>query len=142
MTGPWSSVLTTAADIYEPDNAVGLLGLLIIGLPASLPAIAALVVVLRGQRKGRQRRDQDRAVLDVVRDNVQNGHPDPLRADLDRQFASLHTRLDEQGRDIRGIRTDVGGIRGDAREDRTNLADLERRVQIFVKREHPGAGPV
>lgn len=44
----------TAAEMYEPDDTVGLLGLLIIGLPATLAAIGTIVIGVLTVR-GRER---------------------------------------------------------------------------------------
>lgn len=149
-----------AGEWYNPDNTIDLLGLLILGLPASLPAVAALIVVVRGQRRGRKRWASDRDTLRDVQDQVsvvarevKNDHPDGsnLRDQLDR----MDVRLDEaialvrdiheqqigHGRDIRGIRTDVEELRGEARTLRADQRDHERRVQEAYRLAHPDLPP-
>ncbi|MCP3811562.1 MULTISPECIES: hypothetical protein [Mycolicibacterium] len=153
MTLP--EVIRAAAEYYEPNDAIGLAGLFVIGLPSILAAvasIAAIVVSVRGQRRGKDRREEDRAVLndvsekvnvlpdvqrkvDVVRNNVQNGHSDPLRDDLDRQFAAIHRKVEEkfneQARDLRAMRNDVrrdiGGIREEIRTERQERIEGDKR---------------
>lgn len=140
-----AEALRTAAEVYEPNDAIGLAGLFIIGLPgilAAVASIAAIVVSVRGRRRGEDRREEDRAVLrdvsekvDVVRSNVQNGHPDPLREDLDRQFAAIHRKVDEkfdaQARDLRAmgqdVRRDIGGIREEIRTERHERIEGDKR---------------
>lgn len=149
-----ADALQTAAEVYNPDDTIDLLGLLIIGLPGSLPAIAALIMVIRGQRKGKDRRAEDRAILDgvsknvgVIKTEVKNDHPDTtnLRDDLDEirnLVKDVSDRQVDQSRDIRGIRTDVGELRGADRDVRKDLTALERRTVAFARREHPGADPL
>lgn len=143
MTGLLQSIVSTAAEVYEPDNGTGLIGLLIIGLPSTIAA------TLSGWALVRQKRIE--AGVQATNKQVVNGHADadPLRKDLDTKFAQLGSKIDgldglvrTQGRDIGGIREDVGMIRGEAREDRQNLAQLEGRIAKFVRREHPGAEPL
>jgi predicted RNase H-like nuclease (RuvC/YqgF family) len=150
---------------YNPDDTTDLIGLaLIYGFPSLIAAIAGTataVITVRGQRKGKFRRDEDRAVLDevkkkvdVVRDEVKNDHPDNqnLRDQVDRMetmLASLTSNVTDirerqidHGRDIGGIRDDVGGLRGELRDERSNRRDLETRINGFIRREHPGADPL
>ena len=142
-----------AGEWYNPDNTIDLLGLLILGLPASLPAVAALIVVVRGQRHHRDTLRDVQDQVSVVRREVKNDHPDDsnLRDQLDR----MDVRLDEaialvrdiheqqigHGRDIRGIRTDVGELRGEARTLRADQRDHERRVQEAYRLAHPDLPP-
>lgn len=160
-------VLRTAAETpppYDPKDTTDLIGLaLIYVLPALIAAavgIASLVVTVRGQRKGKYRRDQDREVLDdvaqkvdVVRDEVKNDHVDDnLRDQIDRlesgmrhltgTVSEIRARQIDHGNDIGGIRDDVGAVRGELRDDRGNLRDLETRINKFIRREHPGADPL
>lgn len=149
-----AGVLATAAEIYPPDDTIDLLGLIIIGLPGSIPALAAFVVVLRGQRKGKDQYDKDRVLLtdvstkvNVIRGEVKNDHPDDrnLRDDLDEirdLVKDVNDRQVDQTRDIRGIRKDIGDLRGADRDDRNDHDDLVRRLNAFIRRELPGADPL
>lgn len=140
---------------------VGLAGLLIL-------AAANLLQTIYGQRKARTDRIRQKRVVDelrsdvlVVRDQVRNDHPEKpnMRDDIDEVKGALtdfrdtlkdfrealegvHGKLDEQGRDVRGIRQDVGIVRGELRETRKDHRDLERRVVDFSRREHPGSEPL
>ena len=156
-----AEVLRTAAEVYNPDDTIDLLGLLIIGLPASLPAIAALVVVVRGQRRGVRRWKGDRKLLNDVHKQTVNDHPEEenMREQLDRiehkqnalhgEFSEMRSRQIDQGRnmgvirdDIGGIRDDVGDLRGADRVAHQEHTDLVRRLNAFIRREHPGADPL
>lgn len=165
-----AEVLHTAAEQFDPSDGIDLLGMLIVIIPSTIAAIGVVyvsVITVRGQKRGRERRNEDRAVLDgvaekvdVVRDEVKNDHvEDNLRDQVDRlergltrviQLVEDNTQktehisrnVTEQGRDISGIRTDVGGLRGELRDDRGNLRDLETRINGFIRREHPGADPL
>lgn len=149
-----TEVLRTATEVYNPDDTIDLLGLLIVGLPASLPAIAALVVVVRGQKKGKARWKGDREMLGDVHRQTVNDHADDenLRDQIDRmeaaqklmaeQVAEVRDWQVEHGHDLRGLRQDVGALRGEDRTARAAHDDLVRRVNAFIRREHPGADPL
>lgn len=164
---------------YNPDDTTDLIGLaLIYGFPSLIAAIAGTataVITVRGQRKGKDKRQEDRAVLDevskkvtdvttdvkAVRRQVNNDHPEEenLRDQMDymqRQndlltdlikgqntvLEEIKSRQDDHGRDIRGIRTDVGQLRGSDRVIKEEHDDLVRRLNGFIRREHPGADPL
>lgn len=157
---------------FNPDDSIDLIGLFLIYVLPSLVAagasIAVVVLTVRGQKRGRAGRKSDRKVLDdvaekveVVRGEVKNDHPDEanLRDQIDRMEYGLESVLGfmhetqqrhiSLTRDIGGIRDDVGGIRKDVGElrgaDRAARADhddLVRRLNGFIRREHPGADPL
>lgn len=135
-----ADVLGAAAEVaYKPDDGIDLLGLLIIYAPAWLPALGTLAVVVHGQRKGRDRRNEDRAVLadmhekvEVVKREVKNDHPDDqnMRDQIDRIEQAVST----QGEDIREIRQrqieqgrDIGGIREELRTERKERIEGDER---------------
>lgn len=122
------------------------------------PVIAAGIPLVYKQRQHNQ---QTAKQLAAVRDQVVNSYPqtgpnlrddvDAIKAEQARAaergeliMAVLSSIRDEQvetRRDIGGLRGDIGLVRGEAREDRRNLADLEGRINTFAKREHPGVPP-
>lgn len=151
----------------EVDNVWGFLAVLGV-------AIANLVIIVVGQRRGIKRRAEDREVLTDVKDNVavvkeevKNDHVDDnLRVQMDRLERQNHrlerqnqrllevlegqnsvleemqSRKDAQGRDIRGLRTDFGGLRGELRDQSEEHRSFVRRVIDFSRRNHPGADPL
>lgn len=150
--------LRTAAEVYNPDDTTDLIGLaLIFVVPASVAAIASIVgavITVRGQRKGAVRWKGDRKMLTDVHKQTVNDHPEEenFREQVDRieatqrlmcrQFGEIRDWQVEHGHDIRGLRQDLGAMRGDLRTDRGNLSDLETRINAFIRREHPGADPL
>ena len=138
----------TAAEMYEPDDTVGLLGLLIIGLPATLAAIGTIVIgvlTVRGQRAGRARARKIDAKTEAIHEQTVNTHDTNMRDDLDEirdMVKVISARQIDQGRDIRGLRTDVGELRGEDHDARAAHDDLVRRLNAFIRREHPGADPL
>lgn len=137
------SVVQTAAEVYEPDDIIGVAGLLVIGLPSTIGAVLAGIALVR---QSRSEKKVDTVAAGVAETNRSvNRRPTSARDDLDEIRAivkDVSDRQVEHGRDIRGIRTDIGEMRGEARQDRQNLADLEGRVTRFARREHPGADPL
>ncbi|ORA24882.1 hypothetical protein BST13_33435 [Mycobacterium aquaticum] len=159
----------------EIDNMWAFLG--VIAFVAS-----NLVITIIGQRKGRERRSEDReqltatankveavskkvdtvtADVKVVRGEVKNDHPDDenMRDQLDRMeqqnkllvqlvesqgviLQEVQERQDDHGRDIRGLRTDMGVLRGEDRDIKREHTDLVRRLNAFIRREHPHADPL
>ncbi|QDF19846.1 hypothetical protein SEA_FULBRIGHT_29 [Mycobacterium phage Fulbright] len=100
-----------AAEVYNPDDTIDLLGLFIIGLPGSLPAIAALWVTVRGQRKGRERARRLDAKTEEIHEHVVNTHDTNMRADLD-------ALRDLVANGFKRIERDIGGIREELRTER------------------------
>ena len=77
----WRSLLTTAAETYEPHNWWGVVGLLIVNAGVIITAVGTVVLLVR-QRGVRN----DTA---AVKAQVVNGHPDPLRADVDKLILAV-----------------------------------------------------
>lgn len=148
MSWTWArEVITTATEIYEPNDTIGLIGLLIIGLPAFIPAIAGLIIVLRGQRKDKERWVGHRKVLDDIHKQAVNGHPESenMRDQLDRMEARQKRHdslLDELSKDVAGLRRDDGAIHGQLRDHAEAHRSLETRVVQAFRREHPDSDPL
>ena len=145
-----AEVLHAAAEVYNPDDGIDLLGLLIIGLPALVSAIGVFVVGIitgRGQKRGRARARRTDAMTDEIHAQTVNDHisKSNLRDDIDEIRDLVKDMSDRQiayGHDIRGIRADVGELRGADRDANTAHTDLVRRLNAFIRREHPGADPL
>lgn len=119
--------LIVAAESYEPHSLLGVLGLLIISIPATVTA-AGTVMILWRQRKTAGKVDDIQAGVDETNRQVKNGHPDPLRTDLDRLIGAVGDIHDELRAERRERREDVGELRTDMTR---KLADLA--VQIDAK---------
>lgn len=135
---------------FNPDSWLDLLAYVIIGIPATIAAVATI----RGQHKGKERWKRDREDVVEIRDNAREIHEQTvndhaaksnMRDDIDEIRELVKDMSDRQiayGRDIRGIRADVGELRGADRDARTEHDDLVRRLNAFIRREHPGADPL
>lgn len=126
-------VLTTvfAQDVaaYEPKTLIGLLGLLIaVAIPAVAAGIPGWISLWRSRSVAPDLAETKDSVA-AVRDQVQNGHADrKLRDDVDRVLAGLGDIMDKQdhqGRDIRGLRDDMGQMRGELRDERETRASAD-----------------
>ncbi|WP_142282890.1 DUF2746 domain-containing protein [Mycobacterium aquaticum] len=62
--------------------------------------------------------------------------------ELNRRQAEMRERQIDHGQDISGIRDDVGSLRGEDRQIKQEHTDLVRRLNAFIRREHPGADPL
>ena len=147
------ALASASAEYQPPDDMIDVLGLLISNLPAIIAAVAgcsALVVAIRSRR----------SVNDIHKQAV-NDHPEEenMRDQLDRMetaqkrqaglLSAMNQRSLEQGRDITGlredvgaVREDVGGLRGELRDDRGNLREFRASVNGFIKRVHPDEHPI
>ena len=90
----WQSVIITASEVYEPRNGYGLVGLLIIGLPALITAAGTVWVLIR-QRGVRERVEQVAQGVEKTNKQVVNGHTQPMRNDLDEKFDALGQTVDK-----------------------------------------------
>ncbi|QBI97273.1 hypothetical protein KD930_gp29 [Mycobacterium phage Kevin1] len=128
-----SDTLRAAAEVYEPDDAWGLLGLLVVNGAAILAAIGSLisvVVTVRGQKRGRRRWSHDREKLDEIHEETVNSHKG--KTNMRDQIDALEQKVDliavgvtalQQGQEthnvaIRDLKRDVGGIREELRTER------------------------
>ncbi|OMB83308.1 hypothetical protein A5746_30315 [Mycolicibacterium conceptionense] len=74
-----------------------------------------------------------------------HGMKSNMRDDIDeiRELVKdISDRQVDQGRDIRGLRKDVGELRGEDRTAAEAQREFERRVQAAFRREHPEAPPL
>lgn len=145
-----------AADVA--DDGWDLAGLIVVGIPATLGAVFGGIALLR-QKTAREetaavsaKQDQAQAKIDTIRDQVQNGHPNRLRDDIDRllaaQAADRKAAADRAARTdaaIAGLATDVRELRAEGsnnhQEHRADVRDLWhgiKRVEKSVASYHPG----
>lgn len=69
--------------------------------------------------------------LRAVLHQVKNSHKTNLRDDVDGvggQLDDVLTRLEEFGRDLRGMRGDIGGLRGELRDERKDRLVFEHEI--------------
>lgn len=148
-----AEVLNSAAEQFDPSDGIDLAGMLIVALPATIAAVGTIiigVITVRGQKKGAARAGKIDAKTNEIHEQTVNDHgaKSNMRDDIDeiRELAKdISDRQVAQNRDIRGIRTDVGELRGadrDARADHDDLAQEVRRIQAFIRRQYPGADPL
>lgn len=105
--------------VESPDTWIGLAGV-------ALVQVGTLTALLIQQR--RSNRD-----LGDVKDQVQNSHTTNLRDDIDGMKRSVEALVDIP-RDIRGIREDIGGMRGELREEREARLNLQHQVDAALRR--------
>ncbi|WP_243858119.1 DUF2746 domain-containing protein [Mycobacterium sp. DL440] len=87
----------------------------------SLPAVAALIVTVRGQRKGRERARKIDAKTTEIHENTVNDHDTNLREDLD----DIRDMLRDG---FRQVERDIGGLREEMRTERKErIAGDQRR---------------
>lgn len=118
MIEPWQSILSTAADIYEPDDAIGLLGLFVIGLPAIISAVLAGLALYR--QRGTDRKVDDVAAGVQETNRSVNCRPTPMRGDLDGMREEMRAGFQQIGRDI-------GGLREELRTERLERIEGDKR---------------
>lgn len=113
------------------DDWFDILGLIIVGL---VIIAAAAIPAWFAARSQRALRDQVQSV-----ENQINNKPTNLRDDLNDALVILRgvrDRQTEQGRDIKGIREDIGEIRGELRDERGARIELQRQVdQLHRERD-------
>lgn len=91
--------------------------------------------------------------LSQVQGQVVNGHSDapPMRADIDsvllgvnllsEKVEGLTDLVRNHGKDISGVREDVGQLREEVRDVRHDHGTLERRMLTWTKRQRPQGEP-
>lgn len=114
----------TEVNWYDAQNWLDILdhvwyGLVLISV-AAVPAYFA--------RKNHQAIETVNRKADTLVGNVQNGHTEPLRADLDRALVAIEALA----HDVRGIRSDLA-LEEDRR--RRDVADLENRIGRHRRQE-------
>lgn len=131
----WADTLgiRVLAEAINADNGWDLAAYLIIGLPATIPAIGAW---MHSRRTGRH--------TDEIRDQVTNSHKSNLRDDID-QLTETVGRIDDQTRRIsvevqtdRKLRQEADDrlterITEHESDDRSAISRLER----MIRRHHP-----
>lgn len=145
-----AEVLHAAAELYQPDDTMGLLGLVVVNAAAIIAAVGTIVVgviTVRGQKKGAARAGKIDAKTNEIHEQTVNDHATKsnMRDDIDeiRELVKdISDRQISQGRDIRGLRTDVGELRGEDRAAARAQREFEERVQAAFRREHPGSPPL
>jgi hypothetical protein len=100
----WQSVISTAAQVYEPDDGVGLLGLVIVGLPATVTALGTVWVLVR-QRGTQTAVTRAESKIDAVNASV-NNRPTTARDDIDR----LITAVEKTTVTVAELRGEVRGL--------------------------------
>ncbi|MFT3662004.1 MAG: hypothetical protein QM809_11545 [Gordonia sp. (in: high G+C Gram-positive bacteria)] len=103
------------------------LGVLIVVVVAAYLA----AVGVRRARENHTIAAQNLEVSTAVCDQVKNSHDSNLRDDVDALSDKLDTALDllrEHGKDVRGLRTDVGELRGAHRTNERDITGLSKRV--------------
>lgn len=146
----WAEVLHSAADTFNPDDGIDLAGMAIVALPSIIAAVGTVVVgvlTVRGQKKGAARAGRIDAKTDEIHEQTVNDHMSKsnLRDDIDeiRELVKdISDRQVDQSRDIRGLRQDVGELRGEDRSAARAQREFEQRVQAAFRREHPDADPL
>lgn len=110
--------LLIAAEPYEPDNAIGLVGLLIIGLPTLASAILSGLALWR-QSDTRSKVDKVAAGVQETNRSV-NGRPTTMRRDFDEM-------REEMKSGFRQVSNDIGGLREELRTERTERIEGDKR---------------
>jgi hypothetical protein len=113
-------VVLLASEAYEPNDAVGLAGLFIIGLPALISAVLAGLALWRQQVNARK---VDDVAAGVRETNRSAGHclgVAPMRGDIDEMRSEMQAGFRQMTRDI-------GGLREEIRTERTERIEGDKR---------------
>ncbi|MFD7247929.1 DUF2746 domain-containing protein [Streptomyces massasporeus] len=130
---------------YEPSGWFGLAGYIVIGVVVVLVAAIGGWSTLRGSKALRQVSGD----VGAVRSQVENDHDSNMRDDLDRairlmesnaattkliseQIGEVHRHLTAHGRDIGGLRTEIGGLRGELRDERDDRREDRRELERLI----------
>jgi len=111
-------VVLLASEAYEPNDAVGLAGLFIIGLPALISAVLAGLALWRQQVNARKVDDVAAGVRETNRSV--NCRPTPMRGDIDEMRSEMRAGFRQMTRDI-------GGLREEIRTERTERIEGDKR---------------
>lgn len=145
-----AEVIRTASEQIDPRDGIDLLGMLIVIIPSTISAIGVVIVgvlTVRGQKKGAARAGKIDAKTNEIHEQTVNDHRgrSNMRDDVDEireLLKAVSDRQISQGLDIRGLRTDVGDLRGEDRNAARAQREFEQRVQAAFRREHPGSPPL
>lgn len=118
--------VTTLAETVNADNALDLWAYLIVGLPGTIGAVIAGVIGW----KSRQSHADLRKSTEAIRESVVNGHPRPMRYDLDDVAAALIA--------LRGDIADVAH-KVDDLDERTGRIGDETREEAVTRRSADAA---
>ena len=127
MTGSfWQSLITTATEVYEPNDGWGLAGLLIIGLPALITAGGTVWVLVR-QRRTDTRVAAVEAVSSDTNAQVANGKRvdeggSPLRREMEIRLDAVIAKVD-------AIDTKVDGIRDVQKNHGERVKSIEEHLR-------------
>lgn len=106
-------------------------------LPTSWIGVAALALLLVFNAWQSWQTSHTQKTVSKVNKQVSNGHVDSnLRDDID----ALKSMMDDHRRDIQGLRSDIGSLRGEIREERRARGDLQQAVDRLEheRRSTPG----
>lgn len=103
--GFWQSLASTAAEVYEPHDVMGLVGLLVISLPALAGAVLAGLALYR--QRGTDRKVDDVAAGVQETNRSVNCRPTPMRGDLDEMRAEMRSGFRQLSRDVGGLREEL-----------------------------------
>ncbi|MEX3649620.1 hypothetical protein [Mycolicibacterium porcinum] len=145
-----AEVIRTASEQIDPRDGIDLLGMLIVIIPSTISAIGVVIVgvlTVRGQKKGAARAGKIDAKTNEIHEQTVNDHRgrSNMRDDVDEireLLKAVSDRQISQGLDIRGLRTDVGDLRGEDHNAARAQREFEQRVQAAFRREHPGSPPL
>ena len=121
----WQSLVVTAAELYEPRNWWGIVGLLIVNLGVIVTAVCTGIVLVR-QRSVQKDTSE-------VKAQVVNGHADkdPLRTDVDKALAGIE-RIEGQ---VDGLYKLLGSL-----FDRRGGGDRRQSTQPYLGPERRSGG--
>lgn len=119
------AVITTASEVYEPNDAIGLAGLFIIGLPAIISAVLAGLALWR-QRTTDKKVDGVAAGVQETNKSV-NCRDTPMRGDLDKMWADIGSMRGEIRSGFNQVHRDIGGLRSELRTEREERIEGDKR---------------
>ncbi|MCP3426038.1 DUF2746 domain-containing protein [Rothia sp. AR01] len=138
---------TSGAELVPPATGLPVLDVLLTSLVAiAVTGVGLLVLYAKVRPHLESLRRDARAASEnsrVAREEVKNTHPTNLRVDLDGMRAQIDSLVassarleslhDETAKDVRGIRAEMGQMRGEDREHRERIGGLEARLDRHVK---------
>jgi len=122
-------------------------------LAAFISAVGVVLVAIinRARQHSKNAREHAKVAADnsrLIVDEVKNSHTTNLREESDERHGELIEKLErviavqaEQGEAIHELRRDVGGLRGDVREVRTNLEHERSRIRDLEDTRPRGSRP-